>query len=941
MVVLCSNREAVIRLTLPRLRMRFRLSLCALFVALLLADGVTLAESRAGDSLQLASGWRLQSRCRSQGDGPAISGLGFDVSNWLTTKVPSTVLAAQISAGEFKGQWGDPYFGMNLRDVPGTSYPIPKLYVNMPIASDSPYKCSWWYRTEFTVPANWKAKTTWLHFDGINYRANIWVNGTRLADSTQIAGAYRTYDLPVGQMLKSGPNVLVVEVFAQTETDLGINFVDWNPTPPDRSMGIWRPVYLRATGPVRVEHPAVRTHFTDATLDRAELGVVVDLQNASSEAVEGTLMATLAGVGPWGTTLQLRRTIKLAAGEHQTVDFTPEDSPALRVKSPALWWPYGMGAQRLHRIEASFSTPHGVSDHASGHFGVREVTSELTSRAARLFKINGRNLLIRGGGWTPDMLLRPNPARMQAELDYVRHLGLNTIRLEGKLENDEFFDQTDRMGILVLAGWCCCDHWEHWDKWSAADHGIAKESLASQIRRLRTHPSAMAWFNGSDGPPPADVESEYIGVLQQCRWPNPHISSASATPTKVTGQSGVKMTGPYDYVPPDYWLRDPGTWGGAWGFNTETSPGPAIPVEESLRKFLPEERLWPRADNALWNYHAGLSRFTQTKIYDDALTATYGAPKDLADYQRKSQAMAYDAERAMFEAYGRNKYEATGVVQWMLNNAWPSIIWHLYDYYLQPAGGYFGTRKALEPIHVQYSYDDGGVQLVNSTPEALTGIKVTATAYTLAGTEKFSRQAGTNVAPDGTVRLLSVPTSADAAYFLKLIASDSTGKLVSQNFYWIAAQPTDFDWEHSDGRATPARHPQDLTALQQLPATNIGVIGHLRHSGKDGRVALTLDNRGSAVAFLLRAQVQAKCGAQTFHEVLPVLWDDNYISLLPQETRTVTATFDIADAMHPHRMDAGAMPVASPPSAKSCQFVAVTSGWNVPEQRMTLGPKQP
>ena len=281
-------------------------------------------------------------------------------------------------------------------------------------------------------------------------------------------------------------------------------------------------------------------------------------------------------------------------------------------------------------------------------------------------------------------------------------MGLNTVRLEGKLETDEFFDLTDRHGILVMAGWCCCDHWERWPKWTPRDLKIAEESLRSQMYRLRSRPSLLMWLNGSDNPPPADIETMYLNVEKECRWPNPILSSATAKTSTVSGITGVKMTGPYDYVAPAYWLLDSKT-GGAHGFNTETGPGPAVPPVESLREMLPAEHLWPIDD--WWNFHAGGGQFRDIRVFSEALNARYGTATGLEDFAFKSQLMTYEAMRAMFEAFSRNKYTSTGVIQWMLNNAWPSLIWHLYDYYLRPGGGYFGAKKAMEPIHPLYSYD--------------------------------------------------------------------------------------------------------------------------------------------------------------------------------------------------------------------------------------------
>ncbi len=214
------------------------------------------------------------------------------------------------------------------------------------------------------------------------------------------------------------------------------------------------------------------------------------------------------------------------------------------------------------------------------------------------------------------------------------------------------------------------------------------------------------------------------------------------------------MTGPYEYVPPVYWLSDKKA-GGAYGYNTETSPGPAIPPRESLERFIPKEHLWPIDD--VWNYHSGGERFTTVNVFTDGLTKRYGAANSLDDYERKAQAMTYDGQRAMFEAYGRNKYTSTGVIQWMLNNGWPSLIWHLYDYYLVPAGGYFGTKKAMEPVHVQYSYDDNSVAVVNSTYEALKGTKVSAKIYNIDATEKGSHDVTLDLAADSSTKAFDLP----------------------------------------------------------------------------------------------------------------------------------------------------------------------------------------
>ena len=837
--------------------------------------------SSSSQYISLEKNWHIQSACKLNDGGEKISQSRYNVQGWLATTVPHTVLGAQVDAKLFP----DPFYGMNLRAIPGTTYPIGKIFTELPMPDDSPYKCSWWYRTEFHFGPHPQGKTVWLHFDGINYRANIWVNGKQIANSTQVAGAYRTYQFDVHDFLRAGENAIAVETFAQSETDLGINFVDWNPAPADKAMGLWRPVYLTFSGPVSVRSPMVSTHFPDDSLAIAELTVVGDLVNSSDQAVSGTLEATLDGIG------KVEQQVTLAANEHKSLTFAPEQYAQLRVKNPKLWWPYPLGPQNLQAVTMRFRTTDSISDASTAKFGIREITAEKTQEGHELFRVNHRKILIRGGGWSPDMFLRINNERMVDELRHVRNLGLNTIRLEGKLETDEFFDLADRYGILVMAGWCCCDHWEHWDKWKPEDHEIAKASLASQLNRLRSHPSLLVWLYGSDNPPPADVESEYLAVLKDRNWPNPYISSASAKPTTVTGESGVKMSGPYDYVPPSYWLRDPGQWGGAYGFNTETSPGPAPPLISSLQKFIPKQNLWPHDD--VWNFHAGGGQFKTTNLFDNAMTVTYGAATSLADYLKKAQAMTYDGERAMFEAYARNKYNSTGIIQWMLNNAWPSVIWHLYDYYLIPGGGYFGAKKANEPIHAQYSYDDASVAVVNSLYEAQKGLKLRVLVLDSGARELFRDAKSVDLDADSVVRVLTIPPISvqNAPYFVRLDLTDAAGKAVSTNFYWLPAAPEELDWEKSQWYVTPAKY-ADMTALANLPATNVEWSSQIERHTDEQVARVTLRNVGKTIAFLVHTELKREHSGD---DIAPVLWDDNYISLLPGESRTLTAKVNMRD----------------------------------------------
>ena len=831
----------------------------------------------AGAVTPLREGWQLQSACKLQSTGEAISTDTFQPDGWLKTTVPSTVLAAQVAAGVFP----DPYFGMNLRQIPGTTYPIGANFAQKPIDPNSPYHCGWWYRTEFTAPAAAHPdERQWLHFGGINYRGEVWLNGREIADSARVAGAYRIYDFDVTDALKPGKkNVLAVETFAPAEKDLGINWVDWNPCPPDKDMGLWGGVDLVSTGTVTLRSPLAVTHFTDSTLAIAELTVYVELYNASDRAVKGVVEGSATGV-------KFKQPVELAGYEKRTVVFSPEQFAELSIRNPKPWWPRQMGDPHLERLTVSFREQGVVTDEQSVEFGLREITSELTPAGARLFRVNGKPILIRGAGWSQDMLLRTDTHRLRDQFRLVEDMNLNTIRLEGKLETEEFFHLADQDGVLVMLGWCCCDHWERWKDWTADDLSIATQSLRSQMLRLRHHASLLVWLNGSDIAPPTNVERAYLDVEAETHWPNPILSAASSQTTAGGGSNGVKMTGPYDYVAPSYWYVGKHN-GGAYGFNTETSPGPAIPSLASREKFLPDPQVWP--PSATWSYHLGSGAFANLKVMDAAMEAVYAKPQSAAEYERISATMEYDSERAMYEAYSGNKYVSTGVIQWMLNNAWPSMIWHLYDYYLEAGAGYFGTKKACEPVHIQYSYDDRSIVVVNSTYERVAGLLASVHVHNVAWKELYEEDAAVDAGVDSSQIAFTLPESlysgAERTFFIDLTLTDKAGKVLSRNFYWVPGTLTIFDWSKTDYTHTPAARHEDLTALANLPAAKLVAHAEMVRTARGREVRVELENPSAALAFQVSAAMRTKTGGL----IAPVIWSDNWIELVPGEKRVLTA----------------------------------------------------
>jgi len=408
----------------------------------------------------------------------------------------------------------------------------------------------------------------------------------------------------------------------------------------------------------------------------------------------------------------------------------------------------------------------------------------------------------------------------------------------------------------------------------------------------------------------------YVDVETELHWPNPILSSASSKATTVTGNSGVKMSGPYDFVAPSYWMVDTYRHGGAFGFNTETSPGPAVPSLSSLRKFLPADSIWPPNDN--WSYHNGGGEFANTSVFDDAMKASYGIPNSIEEYEKYAQAMAYDGERAMFEAYGANKYISTGVIQWMQNNAWPSMIWHLYDYYLDAAGGYFGARKACEPLHVQYSYDSGNVVVVNSEYKPVSGLHVRATVYDIQLKQLFVHESSIDVAPDSSTHTFTIPSqvlSADGQlHFVQLALLDTGGKRISENFYWVPAKLTEFAWDKTEYTHTPAFRYEDMTALKHLPPAQVAAEIVSTSKREMGEVDVRIHNSSKVLAF----QLSLRALDSHSQAITPVFWSDNYIALMPGETRVLTAKLS--------KYAASRVPITS----------VVVSGWNISDTTLKV-----
>ncbi len=818
---------------------------------------------------ELGDGWYLQSADSVGMDGGAISSSGYDMKNWYEARVPETVLHCLVRHGVYT----DIFRNDNLEKIPQKTFRSP-----------------WWYRRVFTLEE--VPEGLLLKFKGINYKANIWLNGRKIADTAQVVNSFRQFTFDISPYAVKGDNVLAVEVIPPRPGDFSIGFVDWNPRPPDGNMGLFRPVFLEKNGGVSVSDPFVASDVSD-DLSHATLTASVRVKNLSGKPLRGEMVFSFDGK-------DIPKPVYLKAGESRKICFEAGDFAALKVDHPRLWWPHTLGEPALYQGKFFFRKGRYVLDEKDLHFGIREVTSSLTGEGYRLFRINGRKIQIHGAGWTDRMLMDDTPASIRAQLAYVRDVNLNTIRMEGFWgTGQEIYNLCDSMGILIMVGWSC--HWE-WPEYlgkhtdpkyggilSKEDMSLMSEAWKDQVVWLRNHPAIFTWLVGSDLKPKPELEKKYREIFQEYDTTRDYLASAKAMVT-LAGPTGVKMEGPYAYVPPVYWYSDT-IKGGAYGFATEIGPGAQIPPLESLKKMFSPDHLWPMDD--MWMYHSGRGAFHSLNRYMKALQARYGKVKDLSDLEKKAQAMNYELMRPMFEAYSARRYHATGLILWMLNSAWPEMYWQLYDYYLMPNGAYYGAKKALRPWHAVYDYSLKALYVVNDKPEDKKDCKLKVRIYDLNSEKKYEKEIPVDLTANSSRKGLSLTDAGIApAYFIDVRLYDSSGNEIDNNFYWISRKKDVLNYEdprEPNWLYTPSKQYADLTALNHLPQVEVSSSMTAKTEKDRTLFTVTLQNRSDKIAFFVHAAVRDEKSGAT---ILPVLWSDNYISLLPGEKRVLTATIN-------------------------------------------------
>ncbi len=838
-----------------------KLTVVAMCAAMVVGCAEQNLENLSSQTL-LSDGWAVQSSQKINANGVALSQTGLDVSDWYSAKVPSTVMATLVDNGLYK----DLFVGDNYTK-----------------ASRGEFNVSWWYRTEFDSPKSDELQNVMLQFDGVTYRANVWLNGVQIASKDDMFGPFRMFGYDVTGVLKDR-NALAVEIFRAEKGEPNIGFVDWNPRPLDENMGIFREVRLVTSGSVSMSDTWVRPRVNTDTYKEAWLSVETMLNNFTKSPVEGKLVGEIEGK-------KFSVPIALAAGENKKVIVTADDAKCLHVKNPRLWWCNNMGEPNMYNIDVKFVVDDVVTSAQNIDFGIRHIESYFDEDGHRGFKLNGQNVLIKSAGWTDDIFLRDNETTNDIQARYVKDMNLNSIRFENVWgTNRNIYDLCDKYGLLALVGWSCQWEWENYigipdDEFGAIksshDMWLLTESMRQQVIWLRNNPSVFVWMVGSDKLPMPEHEKMYVDLLPQIS-DMIYLAAAAMRNSEVSGSTGVKMMGPYEYVAPNYWYVDKRA-GGAYGFNTETGPGSELPVEESIAKMIPEDKLWPISKE--WDYHCttAAEAFNKMNVTTEAITNRYGEAKNLKEYLDRAHLLSYESVRAMFEAFRVNKNSgATGVVQWMLNSAWPSMYWQLYDYYLIPTSAYYATKKGNEPLQLIYNYGDNYIYALNATMNSYDNLKANVKGYSIDSEELYAKDKEFSIGANDVVKLFEVVNDAkNSMLFLSLC--DSKQKQITDNFYLLASEYDKHDWRKSSWWGIPMEQYADYKDVATIESA--AVLVEVTKNGNKLEAKLT--NKSNNIAMFVHLLGKDKSG-----EVLyPVFWNDNYVTLQPNEVRVLECDF--------------------------------------------------
>jgi beta-mannosidase len=793
---------------------------------------------------------------------------------WYRATVPGTVLTTLVDNHIYP----EPLYGENNRPN---------------IIPESLSRTSYWYRTELDIPASYDGRHVWLTFDGINYAADVWINGRHAGE---IRGAFARGRFDITPLVTAGRRAAIAVLIAPPPTPadpleqtqqwgLGLNggamshdgptFVaaqgwDWMPAIRDRNTGIWQRVTLSATGPVVLRDPYVTTSLSLPRTDRADVSIEVNVANVSTDAVSGTVAGTLGDVSFRSAPLTID------AGATASVKLTPETTQQLRVDHPRLWWPNGFGDPYLYPTHLEFDIGSAASDVLDFNVGIRQIAYRLGDRDDLALVVNGVPVFAKGGNWGMDEAMKRVPrARLEAEMRLHRDAHYTIVRnWVGQSTSEDFYDLADRYGLLV------------WDEFfqpaagldSGRERGESGENdltdpplylanVREKILRFRNHPSIAIWCGRNEGAPSPAVVADALHKMMA------DLDPVRAYQPDSDAGHGVRSGGPYAWQPPaNYYAENRGA--SLTPFKTEIG-SISIPTLDAIRAMMPADDAehFPNDDWAEHDFATGGGN-NRSAQYLTMLASRYGDVSTLPRFVRAAQLANYEAYRALYEGrFARLFNPSNAVITWMSAPAQPSLTWQIYSYDLEPFASYFAVKKACEPVHIQLSEDSNHLAVVNHTPTTIAGWRYRVSIVDATGKVSYEKDdAIATIASSAVTDLGELPAATDLS-FVTMELREPSGQLVSNNFYWRPGSPG------------------DLTALDSLPLVSLTLDVVPRVTSGTVAFDVTVTNGSSTVALMAHLQLRNQ---RTNARVLPVWYSDNYISLLPGERRTIVVEADAA-----------------------------------------------
>ena len=917
--------------------MKFFIRLAAvLFIGIILNSCSGKAKTAPG-KLLLSDDWIIKSSLQVKEGGEIISSDKYLPEAWYPAQVPTTVLNALIKDKVYS----DPWIGLDNYKIPDVSDEFNKKYdlakYSYIDGKTNPWKDPYWFRKEFSLSESYTGKQLWLNFDGINYRADVWLNGHLIAGEKEMAGMFLRFRYDITQYaLINQKNYLAVkvyqvdhpgipspgvqfEVFGKTRGHATDIFKDetlkftggWDCAPVirDRNMGIYQDVYITANGPVSIENPFIVTTLPLPDTSHADLKITADLKNSLKTEIAGLLTIKISLddtvkfptynkiMGGAMKDIVFSTPVKLGPGQDLHVSLNPSEFPLLTIQNPYLWWPNGYGKQYLHNLKLTFSINDNISDTKNTTFGIREVTNEIKKIGndyGRIFFINGKRVFCKGGWLQPDAFQNLPEKRVYDEARLLAKANVNMVASEdAPSAPDIVLDSYDKYGLMYWETFYQCYRMYPGDTLTEnnpLDHKLALREAQDIIKRYRNHPSLVVWCAANEVTVAEDIYNPLRKYVSDLDGTRPFLAASSTawnidklTPyIKPDLPLGTTDDGDPDYNwNPEHFYFDKILEVDKQAFRNELGVA-SVPVYSSLKKFIPRFSTDVKNVNfpldSTWAEHGAWDDNNYAfRGYDNAIRSLYGKPVSVEDYARKAQYVNANSYRAMFEAANHRMWTITsGVMLWKLNDCWPSVLWQLYDWYLCQNAAYYYSQKAMEPVHIQMNANNRMVSLINTRHVGLDSLAVLVSIIDLDMNVVWSKSEPVSIAADSYKELFSVPSGkiSTPVYFVKLELKKK-GHLLSENTYWLSSSEK-----------------PDYSALANLEPVAIDISGYKIEKEKESHITVNLKNSTGKLSFFNRLVLTK---GENGEEILPTFWDSNFIILFPGEQKTVNAIIEKED----------------------------------------------